>query len=180
MASMSAIIIFLLSSTLFIASSSQLARSFDFEVGDETGWIVPLQNDTKFYNNWASENRFLVHDTLRFRYKKDSVMDVTEKEYKNCNSTRPISFSNTGNTVIELGHSGLFYFISGASGHCQRGQKMIVKVMSEQDDSRNKGHSSSASSLSTIFPLFVMSCYGGAAILQIALSHYFPISQAAP
>lgn len=68
-----------------------------------------------------------------FKYKKDSVMEVTEKEYNNCNSTRPKFFSNTGDSAFRLDHSGSFYFISGVSGHCEKGQKMIVKVISPED-----------------------------------------------
>ena len=56
-------------------------------------------------------------------------MEVTEEDYKKCNSSHPNFFSNTGSTLLRLDRPGPFYFISGVSGHCQRGQKMIVKVM---------------------------------------------------
>lgn len=72
---------------------------------------------------------------LGFRYKKDSVMEVTNEEYKRCNSTQPSFFSNTGNTVFQFNRSGTFYFISGASGHCEKGQRMIVKVMADDESS---------------------------------------------
>lgn len=69
-----------------------------------------------------------------FKYKMgDSVMVVSEAEYNKCNSTQPNFVSNTGNTVFEVNHSGLFYFISGISRHCVRGQRMIVKVMATDD-----------------------------------------------
>ncbi|XP_047326232.1 early nodulin-like protein 1 [Impatiens glandulifera] len=98
-----------------------------------------------------------------FRYKKDSVMEVTEKEFNNCNSTRPISFSNNGHTKIEFERSGLFYFISGASGHCQLGQKMVVKVMSPDEDGNNRSSSSMLSG-----------AYGGMmAMIHLALFCYF-------
>ena len=91
-----------------------------------------------------------------FRYKKDSVMEVSEGDYKNCNSSRPNYFSNTGNTVFKLDHSGYFYFISVASGHCDKGQRMIVKVMSgeDQDDSqhtKSSGFRDAAVSTTAIF-----------------------------
>lgn len=70
-----------------------------------------------------------------FRYKKDSVMEVTKDEYKRCNSTQPSFFSNTGNTVFQFSRSGTFYFISGANGHCEKGQRMIVKVMADDESS---------------------------------------------
>lgn len=67
-----------------------------------------------------------------FKYKKDSVMEVGEGDYRLCNATHPALFSNNGNTVIKLDHSGTFYFISGASGHCEKGQKMILRVMVDE------------------------------------------------
>lgn len=80
---------------------------------------------------------------IGFKYKKDSVMEVNETEYKKCNSTHPYLFSNTGNSIIKLDRSGLFYFISGASGHCEKGQRMIVKVLSLEQDSQSSGSESS-------------------------------------
>ncbi|KAF8378172.1 hypothetical protein HHK36_029509 [Tetracentron sinense] len=128
-------------------------KSFDKEelsspktqVGDAKGWVVPPANDSKIYNDWASENRFRIGDTIRFKYGKDSVMVVTESEYKRCNSTRPIFFSNTRNTVFKLDRWGSFYFISGVSGHCKRGQRMIIKVMAPEEDSPPAGGDSSSS-----------------------------------
>ncbi|KAL7239253.1 hypothetical protein ACSBR2_005200 [Camellia fascicularis] len=34
------------------------------------------------------------------------------------------------NTKVKLNRSGPFYFISGEEGHCDKGQKLIVVVMS--------------------------------------------------
>ncbi|XP_057983515.1 early nodulin-like protein 6 [Malania oleifera] len=137
----------LLSFTVFFCSSlhqhPSMASAFEFQVGDPNGWVVPPANDSKIYNDWASENRFKIGDTVRFKYRKDSVMEVEEGDYKRCNSTHPISFSNTGNTVFKLDRSGAFYFISGVADHCQRGQRMIVKVMTS-DHSYTAGRASSA------------------------------------
>ncbi|GAB4848040.1 hypothetical protein Ancab_002700 [Ancistrocladus abbreviatus] len=108
--------------------------AFEFQVGDGEGWVIPPRNDTHFYNEWASKNRFLIGDSIRFSYRKDSVMEVTEEDYKHCTATRPYFFSNTGNTVFQLDRSGPFYYISGSTGHCQRGQRMIVRVMSDQPE----------------------------------------------
>ncbi|KAK1404320.1 Phytocyanin domain-containing protein [Heracleum sosnowskyi] len=101
----------------------------EFKVGDDNGWIVPSSNDTNFYNKWASGNRFKVTDTLRFSYKKDSVMVVSKDDYENCVSSHPKFFSNADSTIYILNKPGLFYFISGVSGHCEKGLKMIVKVL---------------------------------------------------
>ncbi|KAI9197834.1 hypothetical protein LWI28_005310 [Acer negundo] len=112
-----------------------LSVSFEFQVGCNNDWVVPPVSDSKTYNDWASENRFKASDTIRFKYKKYSVMEVSEEDYKKCNSTHPIFFFNTGNSLFRLQRSGSFYFISGVSGHCQKGQGMIVKVMSEEEES---------------------------------------------
>ncbi|KAF4386347.1 hypothetical protein F8388_019974 [Cannabis sativa] len=102
----------------------------DFAVGDEYGWKTPKsKNDSQIFNNWASKNRFIVGDTLHFEYDKDSVLAVTEEEYEKCYSSHPVYFSNNGDSVFHFDRPGLFYFISGVSGHCERGQKMIIKVL---------------------------------------------------
>lgn len=56
-------------------------------------------------------------------------MVVTEDEYKKCHSDDPIFLFNDGDSVFKLDRPGFFYFISGTAGHCERGQKMIVKVL---------------------------------------------------
>lgn len=65
-------------------------------------------------------------------------MEVGEEDYNDCNATQPTFFSNNGDTVFKLNHSGTFYFISGASGHCENGQKMIVRVMVQDQDQHAK------------------------------------------
>lgn len=81
-------------------------------------------------------------------------MEVGEDDYFDCNATHPTFFSNNGNTVFRLDHSGTFYFISGASGHCQKGQKMIVRVMVPDESLRQHAKSSApAIGVSEIFIL---------------------------
>ncbi|XP_072965232.1 early nodulin-like protein 21 [Typha angustifolia] len=114
---------------LFYATFLTL-HAFKFEVGDEEGWGVPPSKHTQIYNHWASKNRFQIGDTIHFKYKKDSVMEVNEEDYDKCRSSHPTFFSNSGETEVKLDRSGLYYFISGVAGHCERGQKMIIKVIS--------------------------------------------------
>ena len=57
-------------------------------------------------------------------------MQVNKEDYANCNSSNPIEQYNDGNTKVKLDRPGPFYFISGAKGHCEQGQKLIVVVMS--------------------------------------------------
>ncbi|CAL0317383.1 unnamed protein product [Lupinus luteus] len=140
--SSSMIFLLVLLLAIFIGLQHFYVASFEFQVGGTRGWIVPLPNDTNTYNHWASNNRFQVGDTIHFSYKKDSVMEVSEEDYKDCNATHPTFFSNIGNTVFILNHSGTFYFISGASGHCDKGQKMIVRVMVQDESLPNHANSS--------------------------------------
>ncbi|KAL7108886.1 hypothetical protein ACP275_06G141000 [Erythranthe tilingii] len=110
-----------------VMSSLHTVECVGLDVGGEKGWATP--QDEEMYNDWASKNRFKVNDTLKFAYEKDSVLVVTEEEYEKCRSAHPIFFSNNGDTTFTLDRPGLFYFISGVSGHCQRGLKMVVKVL---------------------------------------------------
>ncbi|CAK9161739.1 unnamed protein product [Ilex paraguariensis] len=161
--------------SLIIFSSLLLAHhvsSFEFQVGDKNGWGVPPANDSKIYNTWASHNRFKVGDTICFKYRKDSVMQVNVEGYKNCNSTRPNFFSNTGNTIFNLDHAGLFYFISGAAGHCERGQRMIVRVLAHEDSLSGTGGGGGGGGSSSGSRVAVLS-YGVAklVIVQLVLSY---------
>ncbi|XP_016449825.1 early nodulin-like protein 21 [Nicotiana tabacum] len=147
----------MLFSILMMISLHQVVyvSSLEFQVGDTTGWAVPPSNDTNFYNNWASNMRFKIGDTIRFKYKKDSVMEVTENEYKKCNSTRPHFFSNNGNTMFTLDRSGYFYFVSGAAGHCERGERMIVRVL-VQDVINDYSAAASAPALALFQQLYAL------------------------
>jgi len=77
------------------------------------------------------------------------VLVVSEEEYKKCKATKPQLYSNNEDTVFKLDRPGLFYFISGVSGHCEKGQKMIVKVMETESSTESPPPSSSSSSSSS-------------------------------
>ncbi|CAH8385857.1 unnamed protein product [Eruca vesicaria subsp. sativa] len=127
----------------------------EFKVGGEGGWIVPQsKTEGDMFNHWASHNRFKVGDTVRFNYTKDSVLVVSKEEYKKCKATKPQLYSNNEDTVFKLDRPGLFYFISGISGHCEKGQKMIIKVMETESspDSPPPSSPSSPSSSSSLSP----------------------------
>ncbi|KAF8378488.1 hypothetical protein HHK36_029830 [Tetracentron sinense] len=158
--------------TLFSSLQLLSVNSVEFEVGDEKGWIVPSSKNDQIYNQWASEKRFQVNDAVRFKYKKDSVLVVTDAEYEKCHSSYPIFFSNNGDTIFKLNRSELFYFISGVPGHCGRGQKMIIKVLDPENLSPpgnqnnssgtpdNSGAVEMPSMPSTIIMQFIMSFLG--------------------
>ncbi|XP_013585082.1 PREDICTED: mavicyanin-like [Brassica oleracea var. oleracea] len=134
---------------------SSCVSSTEFEVGGDDGWLVPQSNKTHgdVFNQWASHNRFKVGDTVRFKYNKDSVLVVSsEDEYKKCKTTKPHFYSNNEDTVFKLDRPGFFYFISGVSGHCEKGQKMIIKVMEPEESTPDSPSPSSPSSSSSSPP----------------------------
>ena len=103
---------------------------------------------------------------LDFKYEKDSVMMVTEEEYKQCVSPKPLFYENNGDSVVKLDRAGLFYFISGVSGHCQKGQRMIIKVLEPMspphpptvppDEKSGAAHSNLVSVTSSFLGMFFM------------------------
>ncbi|XP_071723948.1 early nodulin-like protein 14 [Rutidosis leptorrhynchoides] len=117
---------------LFLLLFSSLCEARDILVGGKTdSWKIPTaQSDT--INQWAGDSRFRIGDTLVLNYdkEKDSVLEVTKEAYMSCNTSNPITEYKDGNTKVKLDRSGPFYFISGAEGHCAKGLKLIVVVMS--------------------------------------------------
>ncbi|KAK4349552.1 hypothetical protein RND71_032307 [Anisodus tanguticus] len=110
----------------------------DHLVGGKTdSWKVP-SSESNSLNRWAEKSRFLIGDYLVWKYdgKTDSVLEVSKRDYVTCNTSSPIAVHNDGNTKIVLDHSGAYYFISGAKGHCEQGQKLIVVTLSEKHMSR--------------------------------------------
>lgn len=105
----------------------------EFRVGGKSGWSVPSGSGTESFNQWAERLRFHVGDTLLFKYtaKQDSVLVVTAQAFQTCNTTAPVAVYDDGNTVFKFPKSGPFYFISGAEGHCDKGQKVVVVVMAQ-------------------------------------------------
>ncbi|XVE53643.1 hypothetical protein DITRI_Ditri03aG0019500 [Diplodiscus trichospermus] len=102
--------------------------------GSENAWKIP-NNSSDSLNQWAAKTRFKVGDVLIWKYdgKVDSVLQVTKENYESCNTSKPIKeYKDGNNTKVELDKSGPFYFISGADGHCPKGQKLQVVVMSEK------------------------------------------------
>ncbi|KAK7294243.1 hypothetical protein RJT34_17130 [Clitoria ternatea] len=113
----------------FMDGSVEAARQF--KVGDHLGWHQPSgPNNSAFYNQWASRNRFQVGDSLVFEYQNDSVLTVEKWEYFHCDTNNPIDTLENGNSTVILDSPGAFYFISGIADHCHNGQKLIVDVMS--------------------------------------------------
>ncbi|OAY46871.1 hypothetical protein MANES_06G034400v8 [Manihot esculenta] len=100
--------------------------------GKQSAWQIPSSSNHTL-NLWAERTRFKVGDVLVWKYdpKEESVLQVTKEGYDKCNTSSPIKEHKDGNTKVELEHSGPFYFISGSQGNCEKGEKLIVVVLSE-------------------------------------------------
>ncbi|KAF2287284.1 hypothetical protein GH714_039536 [Hevea brasiliensis] len=83
--------------------------------GKTDSWKIPSSQSDSL-NKWAESARFSIATLL--------------EAYLSCNTSNPIEEYKDGNTKVKLDRSGPFYFISGAEGHCVKGQKMIVVVLS--------------------------------------------------
>ncbi|XP_062023945.1 early nodulin-like protein 7 [Rosa rugosa] len=115
--------------TVFLALVVVNSSATEFQVGDEFGWQQPGSNNSAVYSNWASNNRFHVGDSLFFKYKNDSVLEVDKWGYYHCNTSHPIIAFDNGKSIMKLDRSGPFYFISGVPDHCKNGQLLLVEVM---------------------------------------------------
>ncbi|KAK8455326.1 hypothetical protein SEVIR_4G191200v4 [Setaria viridis] len=117
-----------------VGSASASWHAQVFEVGGEPrGWAKPAAPNGETYNHWAARNRFHVGDFLHFKYdKNDSVLVVSRDAYKFCDAVRPSQRFDGGDTRLRLENSGFSYFISGAPGHCDAGQRMTLRVLPQQ------------------------------------------------
>ncbi|XP_051137484.1 early nodulin-like protein 1 [Andrographis paniculata] len=107
--------------------------------GKSDAWNIPAaSSNPDALNRWASRSRFLIGDSLVWKYdgSKDSVLQVSKRDYVTCNTSSPIEKHVDGDTKVTLPRSGPYYFISGAEGHCRKGQKLIVVVLSERHSRR--------------------------------------------
>ncbi|CAL9227171.1 unnamed protein product [Arabidopsis halleri] len=122
-----------------------ISNGYKFYVGGKDGWVPTPSED---YSHWSHRNRFQVNDTLHFKYAKgkDSVLEVSEQEYNTCNTTHPLTSLSDGDSLFLLSHSGSFFFISGNSQNCLKGQKLAVKVLSTVHHSHSPRHTSPSSS----------------------------------
>lgn len=73
--------------------------------------------------------KFLCASVWKYDGGKDSVLQVSREEYVNCSTSNPIKVHSDGTTKVKLDRPGPFYFISGAQGHCEKGQKLVVVVL---------------------------------------------------
>ncbi|XP_068647943.1 early nodulin-like protein 13 [Aristolochia californica] len=106
----------------------------DFLVGGKAdGWKVP-SSSSETLNTWAEANRFNIGDSLVWKIddEKDSVLQVTREDYQSCNTSNPIASHKDSEVKIKLDRSGPLFFISGLKVNCDKGEKMIVVVLSRR------------------------------------------------
>ncbi|KAK9996203.1 hypothetical protein SO802_020889 [Lithocarpus litseifolius] len=82
--------------------------------GNNNAWKIP-SSKSESLNKWAEASRFQIGDSL---------------DYDSCSTSSPIAVYKDGNTKVKLDKSGPFYFISGAEGQCEKGQKLVIVVLS--------------------------------------------------
>lgn len=101
------------------------------------GWRIPSSETAYTLNAWAESSRFQIGDALVFKYDaaQDSVLQVTRADYLSCSASSPVAqyVNKGGEAKVELERSGPYYFISGAPGHCEKGQKLIIVVLSPRN-----------------------------------------------
>ncbi|XP_050272307.1 early nodulin-like protein 1 [Quercus robur] len=122
----------LLSSMLFISLFISFTEARELLVGgNSNAWKIP-SSESESLNKWAEASRFQIGDSLVWNYdpSKDSVVQVSKKDYDSCSTSSPIAVYKDGNTKVKLDKSGPFYFISGADGQCEKGQKLVTVVLS--------------------------------------------------
>ncbi|KAK9086723.1 hypothetical protein Syun_029117 [Stephania yunnanensis] len=93
---------------------------------------------------------------LIFEYHAHShnVMQVNPSDFKLCNSTAPpLAVYTSGNDVVTFKMVGNYYFICGAPGHCEAGQKVEIKVVPSSPSSSMSGASRPALSPSALSPV---------------------------
>lgn len=112
----------------------QKSEGTEFIVGGAKGWDVSV---AKSYNQWAEANRFQIGDSLVFNYDagQDSVLQVTQDDYTNCNIQSPIKHYSDGHSVFQFDKSGPYYFISGNKDNCLKNEKLVVIVLADRSNS---------------------------------------------
>ncbi|KAL5226408.1 hypothetical protein ABZP36_014673 [Zizania latifolia] len=105
-----------------------------FHVGDDLceHMLIPLATvacDLADRTNGEFSLCVRVCASADFKFENDSVLVVDRAAFDVCNATEPIARFADGSTTVRLDRPGFFCFISGEPGHCEEGQKLVVRVM---------------------------------------------------
>ena len=67
---------------------------------------------------------------------EDSVLEVTRDDYNRCSTAAPLATHRAtaggGAATVPLPRSGPYYFVGGAPGSCQKGERLLLVVMSDK------------------------------------------------
>lgn len=132
-----------LCAALAFAAAVAVANARDHVVGGNNGggWKVPAQPDA--LNRWAEATRFHIGDNLVFKFDgaADAVLEVTRDDYNHCGTGSPVATHKPtgGAATVPLTSSGYHFFVGAAPGSCDKGERVIVLVMSEKHSRRGQG-----------------------------------------
>lgn len=73
---------------------------------------------------------------FKFAGAADSVLEVTRDDYNRCSTASPLAVhkadAGAGAATVPLSRSGPYYFVGGAPGSCQKGERLLLVVMSDK------------------------------------------------
>ncbi|KAF8701447.1 hypothetical protein HU200_033613 [Digitaria exilis] len=152
-------------SQLFALSSHRLLTGNGDNGGlDARDFAVDLkaQAQPDALNKWASINRFQVGDDLgkkRLTLTRhdlrschhsslfklgagESVLEVSRDDFNRCSTAAPLAThkataGGVSAATVPLPRSGPYYFVGGAPGSCQKGERLFLVVMSQK---HSRGH----------------------------------------
>lgn len=75
-----------------------------------------------------------VYIGFNYQANKDSVLQVSEIDYNNCNTSSPMAKYSDGHTMIKFTQSGPHYFISGMVDHCRNNEKVLIIVLADRSN----------------------------------------------
>ncbi|KAF0934006.1 hypothetical protein E2562_021064 [Oryza meyeriana var. granulata] len=121
-----------------VLAAAAAAAGKRYRVGGPDGWVVPPPDDKElYYVRWASSMTFYIGDSIEFEYKNDSVIMVTKAGYYHCNETAGIDAGDVpvpgdGVRVFILYTPGYTYFASADLDHCNKGQRLMINVLTDE------------------------------------------------
>ncbi|KAJ4976271.1 hypothetical protein NE237_001377 [Protea cynaroides] len=113
------------------ASNALLVRGLQPKRNQKKGINKSSSANPLIYSYWSKYPQFTVGDSLFFLYppSQDSVIQVTEQAFNECNLKDPILYMDDGNSLFNISSPGRFYFTSGVPGHCETSQKLQISVL---------------------------------------------------
>ncbi|KAF8691887.1 hypothetical protein HU200_040004 [Digitaria exilis] len=126
--------LFLCVSVVLAAATAAEARDFAVD--------LKAQAQPDALTKWASINRFQVGDNLVFKLGAgESVLEVSRDDFNRCSTAAPLAThkATAGGSAatVPLPRSGPYYFVGGAPGSCQKGERLFLVVMSQK---HSRGH----------------------------------------